>query len=133
MCASLRASTAWTTDELSDFVEDFAGLGVHYHLPFRTYSSGMRSRLAFGASMGIHFDTYLVDEVTAVGDSAFRQRATGCSRSGCAIPGRSWSPMRWIRARAVRLPRPCWSNGKLHNYENVEERHPPPARNMAQA
>lgn len=64
------------TDELCDFVEDFAGLGVHFRLPVRTYSSGMRSRLAFGVSMGIPFDTYLVDEVTAVGDAAFKKRSS---------------------------------------------------------
>ncbi|UWQ15779.1 ABC transporter ATP-binding protein [Aliiroseovarius sp. M344] len=64
------------TDELIAFVEDFAELGAHFHAPFRTYSSGMRSRLAFGLSMGIQFDTYLVDEVTSVGDAAFRARST---------------------------------------------------------
>lgn len=64
------------TDELCDFVEDFAGLGVHFRLPFRSYSAGMRSRLAFGVSMGIAFDTYLVDEVTSVGDAAFRTRSS---------------------------------------------------------
>lgn len=63
------------TDELIDFVEDFAGLGVHFHLPLKTYSSGMKSRLAFGTSMGIAFDTYLVDEVTAVGDASFKSRS----------------------------------------------------------
>ena len=35
----------------------------------------MRSRLTFGASFGIKFDTYLVDEVTAVGDAAFRRKS----------------------------------------------------------
>lgn len=64
------------TDELVAFVEDFAGLGQHFHLPFRTYSSGMRSRLAFGVSMGIPFDTYLVDEVTSVGDAAFKAKSS---------------------------------------------------------
>lgn len=64
------------TDEMSRFVEDFAALGPHFRLPFRTYSSGMRSRLAFGVSMAIPFDTYLVDEVTATGDAAFRKRST---------------------------------------------------------
>ena len=44
------------TDELVDFVEEFSGLGVHFRLPFRTYSSGMKSRLAFAVSMGIGFD-----------------------------------------------------------------------------
>ncbi|MCL4156357.1 UNVERIFIED_CONTAM: hypothetical protein GTU68_032382 [Idotea baltica] len=44
-------------------------------MPVRSYSSGMRSRLTFGASMGIHFDTYLVDEVTAVGDAVFKRKS----------------------------------------------------------
>ncbi len=63
------------TDSLMSFVEDFAELGKYFHMPVRSYSSGMRSRLTFGASMGIRFDTYLVDEVTAVGDAAFRRKS----------------------------------------------------------
>lgn len=63
------------SDALVAFTEDFAELGAHFRLPFRTYSSGMRSRLAFGVSMGIGFDTYLVDEVTAVGDASFRKKS----------------------------------------------------------
>jgi capsular polysaccharide transport system ATP-binding protein len=62
-------------DELVEFTNDFAELGRQFHLPFRTYSSGMRARLAFGVSMGIAFDTYLVDEVTAVGDAAFKEKS----------------------------------------------------------
>lgn len=63
------------TDELADFVQDFAEIGRHFHMPIRFYSSGMRSRLGFGISMGIPFDTYLVDEVTAVGDQRFRRKS----------------------------------------------------------
>lgn len=63
------------TDELVAFVEEFAELGPSFHMPMRTYSSGMRSRLTFGASMGIKFDTYLVDEVTAVGDQSFKEKS----------------------------------------------------------
>lgn len=63
------------TDELAAYVEDFAELGVHFHAPVRSYSSGMRSRLAFGVSIGIPFDTYLVDEVTSVGDAAFKRKS----------------------------------------------------------
>ncbi|MGJ8624456.1 MAG: ABC transporter ATP-binding protein [Yoonia sp.] len=63
------------TEELVAFVEEFAELGSHFRMPVRSYSSGMKSRLTFGASMGIHFDTYLVDEVTAVGDAAFRVKS----------------------------------------------------------
>jgi len=63
------------TDELVDYVQDFAELGQHFHQPFSSYSSGMRSRLAMGTSMGIYFDTYLVDEVTSVGDADFRVKS----------------------------------------------------------
>ena len=63
------------TDELASFVEDFADLGQSFHMPFRSYSSGMRSKLSFGVSMGIPFDTYLVDEVTSVGDAAFKDKS----------------------------------------------------------
>lgn len=63
------------TDELVDYVRDFAELGMHFWLPVRTYSSGMRARLSFGVSMGIPFDTYLVDEVTATGDATFKDKS----------------------------------------------------------
>ncbi|WP_102223974.1 ABC transporter ATP-binding protein [Acidimangrovimonas sediminis] len=63
------------SDELADFVEEFAELGQHFRLPFRTYSSGMRARLSFGTSMGLPFDHYLVDEVTSVGDARFRKKS----------------------------------------------------------
>ncbi|KXG87415.1 ABC transporter ATP-binding protein [Agrobacterium bohemicum] len=59
---------------VSSFVEDFAELGDYINAPFRTYSSGMAARLAFGLSMAIEFDCYLVDEITAVGDARFQQR-----------------------------------------------------------
>ncbi|MEO0917719.1 MAG: ABC transporter ATP-binding protein [Pseudomonadota bacterium] len=61
------------SDRLEDFVRTFSELGDHFNLPFRTYSQGMRARLGFALSMGIGFDTYLIDEVTAVGDAAFRE------------------------------------------------------------
>lgn len=63
------------TDALIAYVEDFAELGNQFYLPIRSYSSGMKSRLAFGLSMGLKFDTYLIDEITAVGDVAFRKKS----------------------------------------------------------
>lgn len=63
------------TRELEEFVLDFSELGKSFHMPVRSYSSGMKSRLTFGTSMGIPFDTYLVDEVTAVGDKIFRRKS----------------------------------------------------------
>ncbi|WP_412851483.1 ABC transporter ATP-binding protein [Ectothiorhodospira shaposhnikovii] len=58
------------------FVEDFAEIGKAFDEPVRTYSSGMRSRLAFGLSLAFNFDVYLSDEATAVGDKLFREKAT---------------------------------------------------------
>jgi capsular polysaccharide transport system ATP-binding protein len=59
---------------VSRFVEDFAELGDYINAPVRTYSSGMGARLAFGLSMAIEFECYLVDEITAVGDARFQER-----------------------------------------------------------
>ena len=60
------------SDQLVRFVAGFSELGDKFFLPVRGYSQGMRARLGFSLSMGISFDTYLIDEVTAVGDGAFR-------------------------------------------------------------
>lgn len=57
-----------------DFVEDFAEIGDYIDAPVRTYSSGMMARLSFGLSMAIDFECYLVDEITAVGDTRFQAR-----------------------------------------------------------
>lgn len=62
------------TDALVDFVREFSELGERLSLPVRSYSQGMRARLGFALSMGIDFDTYLIDEVTAVGDASFREK-----------------------------------------------------------
>lgn len=56
------------------FVEDFAELGAYLREPVRTYSSGMRARLAFAISMIIEFDCFLIDEIAAVGDARFHER-----------------------------------------------------------
>lgn len=56
------------------YVEDFAEIGNWIDEPVKTYSSGMRSRLAFGLSMAFDFDYYLIDEVMAVGDAHFKKK-----------------------------------------------------------
>jgi len=56
------------------FVEDFAEIGAYIDVPIETYSSGMIARLAFGLSIAIDFECYLIDEVTAVGDARFALR-----------------------------------------------------------
>ena len=61
-------------EEVLDYVERFSELGDYMAMPVSTYSSGMTARLAFGTCLAIEFDTYLVDEVTAVGDARFQAR-----------------------------------------------------------
>ena len=63
------------TDLLGQIVFEMSELGPQFHKPFRTYSSGMKARLAFAMSMALDFDTYLIDEVTSVGDAAFREKS----------------------------------------------------------
>lgn len=63
------------SDQLVSFVHATSELQDQFHRPFRTYSQGMRARLGFAMSMGIDFDTYLIDEVTSVGDESFRQKS----------------------------------------------------------
>ena len=68
-------------DSIIQQVQQFAELGPAFDKPVRTYSSGMRSRLAFGLSLAFDFDVYLSDEATSVGDAAFKQKATEAFRA----------------------------------------------------
>lgn len=109
------------TQGLMDFVEDFAELGKSFHMPVRSYSSGMRSRLTFGASMGIHFDTYLVDEVTAVGDAVFRRksRAVFIDRmkySSAIMVSHSMPQLREFCDSGIVL-----ENGQMQYFDDLEE------------
>lgn len=119
------------TDGMIDFVEEFAGLGPHFRLPFRTYSSGMRSRLAFGVSMAIPFDTYLVDEVTATGDAAFRKRSSEVFRdrmqkAGSFVVSHSMGTIRELCDVGMVL-----EDGTATYYEDLEEAIAHHERNMA--
>lgn len=109
------------TDAVSDFVQDFAELGQHYYLPFRTYSSGMRSRLAFGASMAVPFDTYLIDEITAVGDASFRRSSTLLLKerlrsSSAIVVSHSLNTIKRICNSGAVLEK-----GKLYYYRDIDD------------
>ena len=118
------------SDELVDFVEDFAELGGHFRQQFRTYSAGMKSRLAFGASMGIAFDTYLVDEVTSVGDAAFREKSVTVFQermktSGALVVSHSTAMVKEMCDVGIVL-----ENGILSYYDDLEEAIEHHERNM---
>jgi capsular polysaccharide transport system ATP-binding protein len=63
-----------STEDKIGYVQDFSELGKYLREPVKTYSAGMRARLAFAVSMAIEFDCYLIDEVLAVGDSRFHEK-----------------------------------------------------------
>lgn len=56
------------------FVYEFSELGRAYDLPVVTYANSMRARLSYGISMALKFDMYVVDEMVAVGDPAFKRK-----------------------------------------------------------
>lgn len=68
------------------FVHEFSELGKFFFEPVKSYSSGMKSKLGFALSMAFEFDIYLVDEITAVGDKAFRSKS---ERTFAELKGRS--------------------------------------------
>lgn len=109
------------TDELIAFVEDFAELGAHFYLPVRNYSSGMKSRLAFGISIGIPFDTYLVDEVTSVGDAAFRKKSRAVFRERMKAAGAVVVTHSMGEVRALCTAGAVLENGILTYFEDVED------------
>ena len=69
------------TAEMVERVTEFSELGDFMYMPVRTYSSGMKARLSFAVSMAVHFDIYLIDELTAVGDAAFKRKCADAFRS----------------------------------------------------
>lgn len=111
------------TDEAEaiDYVERFAELGNYFREPVETYSSGMLSRLAFGACLAISFDLYLIDEVTAVGDGEFRRKCLEAFEARASVADviivshdeatiRAWCDMAAVLDR-----------GKIELFEDVNE------------
>lgn len=61
-------------EDICGFVEDFTELGKQLRMPVKTYSAGMKARLAFALSLAIEFECYLIDEVILVGDQDFQRK-----------------------------------------------------------
>ncbi len=121
------------TDELVAYVDEFAELGAFYRAPVGTYSSGMKARLAFGVSMGVKFDYYLVDEITAVGDANFKKKCHDVFKyrlqdSDVIMVSHSSGTIRDYCETGVVL-----ENGKLTYFDNVEDAIRVHERNMKES
>lgn len=108
-------------DDVVDFARSFADIGEYFFMPVRTFSSGMRARLAFGLSMAIDFDYYLVDEVTAVGDRDFQQRSRSAfeersERASVIIVSHNMKTIRSYCEKAAVL-----AHGRLRLFDTLEE------------
>ena len=104
-----------------EFVEDFAELGAYMDVPMKTYSSGMMQRLAFGLSMAIEFECYLIDEVLAVGDARFQQRCHDefrlrRARADVIMISHSMPMLKEYCSRGIVL-----ANGILHMFTNIDD------------
>ncbi|WP_101068596.1 ABC transporter ATP-binding protein [Roseovarius salinarum] len=109
------------TEQLVNFVADFAEIGAHFDMPVRTYSSGMKARLGFGLSMGIRFDTYLIDETTAVGDPAFNRKSRAVFKhrvknASAIMVSHQMKQVRDFCDSGVVL-----NNGRLEYYDDLDE------------
>lgn len=60
-------------DNVMDEIIDMADIGSFIDAPIETYSSGMRARLGFAVSVQMQPEILLADEITAVGDIAFKR------------------------------------------------------------
>ena len=121
------------TEALIAYVADFAELGDFMDMPVRTYSSGMKARLGFGMSMGIAFDWYLVDELTAVGDSRFKKKSLALYRArlqdaGLLMVSHSINTIRTYCTSGLVL-----DGGRATYYPDIAEAVAAHERNMAAA
>ena len=105
-----------------DEIVDFAGVGDFLDAPLRTYSTGMRARLAFAVATAIKPDILLLDEILSVGDSNFQEKCThrlrGFREGGATVLLVSHNP-RTIKSlcdRAVLLHR-----GQVQNVSSATE------------
>lgn len=109
------------TEELEAYVEEFAELDKFLDMPVRTYSSGMKARLAFGVSLAARFDCYLVDEITGVGDARFRAKCKAAfeervKSSQMILVSHSNATLRTYCKSALLL-----ENGTATYFENLED------------
>jgi lipopolysaccharide transport system ATP-binding protein len=72
-----------------DQIIDFSETGPHIDTPVKRYSSGMYVRLGFAIAAHLDCEIMIADEVLAVGDLSFQQKAIGKMKDLSANQGRT--------------------------------------------
>jgi capsular polysaccharide transport system ATP-binding protein len=116
-----RVNGVENLDLYEERVKEFSDLQDKIYLPVKTYSSGMRAKLAFAACIAIDFDIYLIDEATSVADPKFRKKARHAliekSKSANVIMiSHELDEIRTFCDSAIVMEK-----GKLTFYNNLEE------------
>jgi capsular polysaccharide transport system ATP-binding protein len=106
---------------LLEFIHAFSDLQEAFDEPIKTYSTGMRARLNFSLSLAFDFDIYLVDEITAVGDAAFKKKtskafASLADRAGLVMASHGEDTLRQYCTAGIFL-----NEGKAHWFDSIDD------------
>lgn len=103
------------------FIKEFSGIEDYFEEPVKSYSSGMKARVAFALSMAFEFDVYLVDEITAVGDQDFKKKSQKAfdsmrERAGVVMVSHNMATLKQQCDMAILL-----ENSTAKVFEDIEE------------
>jgi len=109
-----------------DYVEAFCrwlvNIDEYFDMPVGTYSSGMRSRLAFSLLLALDFDMYLIDEgMPSTSDVEFNRKAGSILRERLeratiiVVSHQAATLEKFVRSAAV------LRDGRLHFFDTLEE------------
>lgn len=105
-----------------DEIVEFSGIEEFLDTPVKRYSSGMYVRLAFAVAAHLEPEILIVDEVLAVGDTAFQKKCLGkmgsFAQSGRTVlfVSHNMEAIRTLCQRVVWL-----KNGRLHKDGKADE------------
>jgi ABC-type polysaccharide/polyol phosphate transport system ATPase subunit len=71
----LLGATSAEVNQAQRDIPEWTGLGPFIHMPFRTYSEGMKARLSFAICTALSGDILVLDEWLGAGDAAFVEQA----------------------------------------------------------